>query len=243
MPRPDKRRVDELRKVTIQRGFTKAAPGSVLIKAGDTHVLCTATVAEEVPRWREASGLGWVTAEYEMLPASTGDRRSRNRGGKIDGRTQEIQRLIGRSLRAIVDMEKLGPRTIWIDCDVIQADGGTRTTSITGAYIALADAVCHLMRQKVISATPIVDSVSAVSVGIVGGKLLMDLSYVEDKDAEVDFNVVQTGKGRFVEVQGSAEGATFTRPQLSKMVSLAGKGIERLTGIQKQALKKRLSTR
>ncbi len=239
MARVDGRRAGELRAVTIQRGFTRSTPGSVLIKAGETHIFCTATVEEGMPAWRERSGLGWVTAEYEMLPGSTGDRRARNRGGKIDGRTQEIQRLIGRSLRAIVDMEKLGARTIWLDCDVLQADGGTRTASVTGAYVALVDAVRHLRRAKLLKADPIVDSVAAVSVGLVGGKTLLDMCYVEDRDAEVDFNVVQTGKGRFVEVQGTAEAGTFDTAEMSKLVGLAGKGIRALCKIQQAALSRR----
>lgn len=233
--RTDGRKPDALRKVTVHRGFTKSAAGSVLIKAGDTHVLCTASVEESVPKWREAAGLGWVTAEYDMLPASTDSRRPRNRT-KVDGRTQEIQRLIGRSMRAIVDMTKLGPRTIWIDCDVIQADGGTRTASITGAYIALVDAVRRLRKDKVLAVNPIIDSVAAVSVGIVEGRILLDLNYVEDKDAEVDFNVVQTGDGRFIEVQGTAEGKPFGRHQMNKMLALAEKGIRQLKSIQSRCL-------
>lgn len=241
MPRPDHRRAEGLRRITIQRGFTRNALGSVLIKTGGTHVLCTACVEDSVPAWRKESGLGWVTAEYDMLPGSTGQRRSRNRGGRMDGRAWEIQRLIGRSLRAVVDMTKLGPRTIWVDCDVLQADGGTRTASITGGYVALVDAVAILRRKGVLAADPIFDSVAAVSVGIVGGRLLLDLCYEEDRDAEVDFTVVQTGQGRFVEVQGAAEAGTFTERQMSKMVALAGTGIRRLQAAQKQALARRRS--
>jgi len=236
MARVDGRRADQLRPVKIQRRFTKAPAGSVLIKTGQTHVLCTATVEESVPAWREASGLGWVTAEYEMLPSSTGERRRRNRGGKIDGRTQEIQRLIGRSLRAVVDMKRLGPRTIWLDCDVLQADGGTRTASITGAYLALADAVRWMRAKKMITVSPIMDSVAAVSVGLVDGRALLDLCYLEDKDAQVDFNVVLTGGGRFVEVQGAAEAGTFSRAQMDKVLTLAGKGLKKLHKIQERAL-------
>lgn len=234
-PRADGRKPDVLRKVTVHRGFTKSAAGSVLIKAGDTHVLCTASIEESVPKWREAAGLGWVTAEYDMLPASTDSRRPRNRT-KVDGRTQEIQRLIGRSMRAIVDMARLGPRTIWIDCDVIQADGGTRTASITGAYIALVDAVQRLRKDKALAVNPIIDSVAAVSVGIVEGRILLDLNYVEDRDAEVDFNVVQTGSGRFIEIQGTAEGKPFGRLQMNKMLALAEKGIGQLKAIQSRCL-------
>ena len=237
MPRVDGRRPDELRQISIERGIVPSAPGSVLIKSGNTHVLCTACIDDEVPEWREKSGLGWVTAEYDMLPASTGQRRSRNRGGKIDGRVQEIQRLIGRSLRAIVDMKKLGKRTIWIDCDVIQADGGTRTASITGAYVALVDAVKSLGRK--LKKEPLVDSVAAVSVGIVGGKAFLDLNYIEDSRADVDFNVVRTGRGRFIEVQGSGEEATFSRADLDKMLILAEKGITGLSRIQQKVLNSR----
>jgi ribonuclease PH len=208
----------------------------VLIKTGGTRVLCTACVEEEVPEWRKESGLGWLTAEYDMLPASTGQRRPRNRGAKIDGRVQEIQRLIGRSLRAIVDMRRLGRRTIWVDCDVLQADGGTRTASITGAYVAVVDAVAALRRRKKLRNDPIVDSVAAVSVGLVNGTTLLDLNYVEDKDAAVDFNVVRTGRGRFVEVQGTGEAATFTRAEMDKMLALADSGITLLQAIQRKAL-------
>jgi ribonuclease PH len=227
----------------LHRGFLKSAPGSVLIEAGDTRVLCTATIEEAVPLWRKGSGRGWVTAEYEMLPASTGERRARNRGGKIDGRTQEIQRIIGRSLRAVIDMQKLGERTIWIDCDVLQADGGTRTAGITGAYVAMADAVRHLRQGHVLRSNPIIDSVAAVSVGLVGGKVLLDLCYAEDKDAEVDFTIVATGGGRFVEVQGTGEGGTFDRAQMDKMLAMANKGLRELHRIQEQALKRRMKDR
>ena len=237
-PRTDGRRPDELRPIRIIRGFTKSAAGSVLIKAGETHVLCTASVEEAVPPWRKDSGLGWVTAEYDMLPASTGERRPRSRGKGVDGRAQEIQRLVGRSLRAIVDMKKLGQRTIWVDCDVLQADGGTRTASITGSYIALMDAVTALRRTKLLAASPITDSVAAISVGLVAGRALLDLNYDEDKDAEVDFNIVQTGRGRFIEVQGTAEGGAFSRSQLSSIISLGEKGIRQLRTIQHRTLGK-----
>ncbi len=237
--RSDGRRPDELRPVRIQRGFTKTAAGSVLIKAGDTHVLCTASIEEAVPQWRKESGLGWVTAEYDMLPASTGERRPRSRGKNIDGRAQEIQRLVGRSLRAVVDMKKLGARTIWIDCDVLQADGGTRTASITGAYIALVDAVNVLRRKRLLQTNPIIDSVAAISVGLLEGRPLLDLNYEEDKDAGVDFNVVQTGRGRFIEVQGTAEGGAFSRGQLSRIITLAEKGIRQLRTLQQRTLGRR----
>ena len=239
MNRVDGRKADELRKVELVRGFTESAAGSVLIRVGRTHVLCTASIEEKVPLWREASGLGWVTAEYEMLPASTGQRRQRNREGRIDGRTQEIQRLIGRSLRAVVDMGKLGRRTIWLDCDVLQADGGTRTAGITGAYVALVDAIRVLESRGEIDSNPVLDSVAAVSVGFVGGRALLDLCYEEDHVAEVDFTVVQTGRGRFVEVQGTAEAGTFTASEMSRVLKLAGCGIRDLHRIQQTALSKK----
>ena len=239
MPRPDGRKPGELRAVTILRRFTSAAPGSVLIKTGDTHVLCTATVEEGVPRWRKDSGLGWVTAEYEMLPGSTGERRRRNRGGKVDGRTTEIQRLIGRCLRAVFDMAALGERTIWIDCDVLQADGGTRTASITGAYVAAADAIRSLRRARLLRTSPLTDAVAAVSVGLFDGRVLVDLCYEEDRNAEVDFTVVRTGRGQFVEVQGAAEGATFSQADMNRMLSAAGRGISQLHRIQAKALRAR----
>lgn len=240
--RADGRKTDALRPVKIIRGFTKCATGSVLIKTGNTHVLCTACVEEAVPAWRKDSGLGWVTAEYDMLPSSTGQRRARDRSGKVDGRTQEIQRLIGRSLRAVVDMAMLGPRTIWIDCDVLQADGGTRTASVTGAYVALRDAVNRLRKDRLLCADPITDTVAATSVGMVDGRLLLDLAYEEDRDAEVDFNVVQTGRGRFIEVQGTAEGRAFTRQQMTAMLTLAERGIRQLREAQTRALRSRSGT-
>ncbi len=248
MARVDGRKNYELRPVIIRRGFTQSPAGSVLIETGNTRVLCTATVEESVPPWREASGLGWVTAEYDMLPSSTGQRRKRDRGGKIDGRTQEIQRLIGRSLRAVVDMAKLGPRSIWIDCDVLQADGGTRTASITGAYVALADAINVLREKGSVRANPLTDSVAAVSVGLVGtdprgGRagareaVLLDLCYVEDVRAVVDFNVVMTGRGRFVEVQGAAEAGTFDADQMAEIIKVARTGLGRLRRMQMKALR------
>lgn len=237
--RHDGRKPDELRPLKITRGYTKCPAGSVLIETGHTRVLCTASVEEKVPEWRKELGLGWVTAEYDMLPAATNTRRQRNRGGKIDGRTQEIQRLIGRSLRAVVDMAKLGPRTITLDCDVIQADGGTRTASITGAYIAMVDAVKTLLARKVIRENPITDLVAAVSVGLLNGKALLDLCYIEDKDAEVDFNVVLTGGGRYVEVQGAAEAGTFSRIEMDRILKSADKGLMELHAAQKRALSMR----
>jgi len=233
--RSEGRRANQLRTLKITRGYTQAAPGSVLIQTGQTVVLCTATIDEKLPEWREASGLGWVTAEYDMLPGSTGRRRKRQRL-RTDGRATEIQRLIGRVIRSVVDFEKLGPRTIWLDCDVIQADGGTRTAAITGAYVAMADAVRQLRREKRIRVTPIVEPVAAVSTGKVGGRLVLDLDYEEDSSAEVDFNVAMTGSGKFVEVQGGAEGNTFTRDELDRMLALAAGGIRKLIAGQKRAL-------
>lgn len=228
-----------LRPVKIKRGFTKSTPGSVLYQSGDTVVLCTASIEESVPKWLEAQGKGWVTAEYNMLPGSTPQRKSRDRG-KVDGRTTEIQRLIGRSLRAIVDTQKLGPRTIQIDCDVLQADGGTRTASITGAFIALVDAI-HSIRDRLpdAAAYPLRDSVAAISVGIVGDTTYLDLDYPLDHAADVDMNVVMTGQGRFVEIQGTGEESTFSDGDLKKLLTLAKAGVTELTNLQKQALGKR----
>ena len=224
-----------LRPVTITRNFTKHAEGSVLIEMGDTKVLCTASVLEKVPPHKRGSGEGWVTAEYGMLPRSTHTRSDREAArGKQSGRTQEIQRLIGRSLRTIVDLTQLGERTIHIDCDVLQADGGTRTASITGAYVALVDAVNWLIAQGKISASPLTDSVAAISVGIVEGVPLLDLDYIEDSSCDTDMNVVMTGKGGFVEIQGTAEGVPFSESELADLLNLARQGIAELT--QKQTL-------
>ncbi len=236
MKRLDGRKPAELRDVKITRGYTSNPAGSVLIRSGDTIVLCTASWAEGVPDWRVGKGSGWLTAEYDMLPASTSQRRKRNR---TDGRTQEIQRLIGRSLRAVVDLDKLGENSIHVDCDVIQADGGTRTASITGAFIALSDAVAYALKNKFIATSPIQQAVAATSVGKIGGNLLLDLDYREDVDAEVDMNVVMTEAGGFVEVQGTGEESTFTRRELDSMLGLAQKGIKQLLGIQQQSLRKR----
>ena len=223
-----------LRPVTITRNFTKHAEGSVLIEMGDTKVLCTASVLEKVPPHKRGSGEGWVTAEYGMLPRSTHTRSDREAArGKQSGRTQEIQRLIGRSLRTIVDLTQLGERTIHIDCDVLQADGGTRTASITGAYVALTDAVNWLIAQGKISASPLTDSVAAISVGIVEGVPLLDLDYIEDSSCDTDMNVVMTGKGGFVEIQGTAEGVPFTEAELNTLLGLARAGIAELTDKQK----------
>lgn len=238
MPRSDGRAWDGLRPVRILRRFTSSAPGSVLIEFGKTKVLCTASIQHEVPAWLKGKGKGWVTAEYGMLPGSTSERKQRERSGKVDGRTSEIQRLIGRSIRAIVDMEMIGERTLWLDCDVLEADGGTRTASVTGAYVALMDAVRALEAEGVkFPAPPVRDSVAAVSVGIVGGQPLLDLCYGEDSRADVDMNVVLTGKGQLVEVQGTAEHSPFTRKQLNDLVDLAERGIAKLRDLQQQALR------
>ena len=236
--RPSGRRPDQLREVRIQRGFTRHAEGSVLVCFGDTQVICTASVEERVPGFRKGSGEGWVTAEYGMLPRSTHTRMDREAArGKQSGRTQEIQRLIGRSLRAVYDRKLLGERTIQIDCDVIQADGGTRTAGITGAYVALADAVAGLMGRGLLTASPLRDHVAAVSVGVVQGVPVLDLDYLEDSACDTDMNVVMTGSGGFVEVQGTAEGAPFERATLDAMLGLASAGIARLVGLQRDALK------
>jgi ribonuclease PH len=240
LARKNKRKPDELRPLKITRGYTKNAAGSVLIEAGDTVVLCTACFEAEVPRWKKGQGGGWVTAEYDMLPGATSQRRSRNRT-KLDGRTQEIQRLIGRSLRAVVDLDALGENSILLDCDVLQADGGTRTAGITGAYVALCDAVEWARHQKVLKLSPVREAVAAVSVGKVGRSHLLDLDYPEDVAAEVDMNVVMTGSGRFVEVQGTGEEATFSRTDLDKLLKLASSGIKRLLAEQEKALRRRLT--
>ena len=239
MTRIDGRTADQLRPITIDRGWSKHAEGSVLISFGDTRVLCTASVTEGVPRWRKGSGKGWVTAEYAMLPRSTntrGDRESVR--GKIGGRTHEISRLIGRSLRAVVDYKALGENTVVLDCDVLQADGGTRTAAITGAYVALADAVGWAQGKKLIKSRsqPLTGTVAAVSVGIVDGKPLLDLCYEEDVRAETDMNVVCTGEGNFIEVQGTAEGEPFAREKLDELLDLSVKGCATLDGIQRQTL-------
>jgi ribonuclease PH len=237
MSRVDGREPGKLRPVTLHRGWLEHAEGSVLVECGRTRVLCAASVTEGVPRWRKGSGLGWVTAEYAMLPRATntrGDRESVK--GRIGGRTHEISRLIGRSLRAVVDYKALGENTIVIDCDVLQADGGTRTAAITGAYVALADAVGWLQARRSLAGDPITGSVAAVSVGIVDGVPLLDLCYEEDVRADTDMNVVCTGDGRFVEVQGTAEGAPFDRAELDTLLELAADGCRELTRLQQEAL-------
>ncbi len=235
--RPSGRSPDALRSIRITRSYTRHAEGAVLIECGDTKVICTASVLERVPPHKKGSGEGWVTAEYGMLPRSTGTRTDREAArGKQSGRTQEIQRLIGRSLRAVVDLKKLGERSIHIDCDVIQADGGTRTASITGAYVALADAVNWLMKEGKIAESPLLDHVAAISVGIYKGVPVLDLDYAEDSDCDTDMNVVMTGKGGLIEVQGTAEGATFSRKELGKLLDLAATGIGQLVGAQTETL-------
>ncbi len=236
-PRPSGRNQRQLRDIEIIRHYTKHAEGSVLIKFGDTHVLCTASVDEKVPGFLKGKGQGWVTAEYGMLPRSTGQRMDREAAkGKQSGRTQEIQRLIGRSLRAIIDLEKLGERTIQIDCDVIQADGGTRTASITGAYVALHDAIGTLLEKGLITESPLKDSVAAISVGVYQGLPVLDLDYLEDSACDTDMNVVMTGKGGFVEIQGTAEGEPFSGEAMQAMLQLAQAGIQTLSQIQKTTL-------
>jgi ribonuclease PH len=235
--RPSQRNNDALRTIRITRQYTKHAEGSVLVEFGDTKVICTASVEESVPGFLKGKGKGWVTAEYGMLPRSTGSRmRRESAAGKQSGRTQEIQRLIGRSLRAVVDMEKLGERQIQIDCDVIQADGGTRTASITGAFVALHDAISGLIAQGKLAQSPLRDFVAAISVGIHQGEVVLDLDYLEDSDCETDMNVVMTGNGRFVEVQGTAEGEPFSEEEMAAMMRLAKKGISELITLQRLAL-------
>jgi len=232
-PRPSGRVFDAMRQVSIQRQFTRYAEGSVLISMGETQVLCTASVLEKVPPFLKGKGQGWVTAEYGMLPRSTHTRSDREAAkGKQSGRTQEIQRLIGRSLRAVMDMSLLGERTIQIDCDVLQADGGTRCASITGAWIAVADAVDGLLAKGLLTKNPLKDSVAAISVGMVDGRAVLDLDYPEDSGCDADMNVVMTGSGRYVEVQGTAEGHTFDRTELNALLQLAEKGISELARLQ-----------
>ena len=237
--RIDGRSTDQLREITIERGWSKQAEGSALISFGNTKVLCTASFTNGVPRWLAGKGKGWVTAEYSMLPRSTNSRMDRESvKGKVGGRTHEISRLVGRSLRAIIDTKALGENTIVIDCDVLQADGGTRTAAITGAYVALVDAIEWAREKKFIGqkSTPLIDSVAAVSVGIIDGTPMLDLAYTEDVRAETDMNVVVTGRGLFVEVQGTAEGAPFDRAELNSLLDLALGGTETLTALQRAAL-------
>jgi ribonuclease PH len=233
--RIDGRQSDELRPIEFERDFTEAAAGSILVSFGRTRVLCTASIDEDVPRWMRGRGKGWVTAEYSMLPGSSAERVRREvKEGRPSGRTQEIQRLIGRSLRAVCDMVALGERQVIVDCDVLQADGGTRTASICGGYLALHDALARLVQSGVIGEQPLREPCAAISVGIVGGLPMLDLAYAEDATAEVDMNVVMTGSGRFIEVQGTAEGLPFTRSELNSLLDLGVKGIEEIVALQEQ---------
>ena len=241
--RSDGRLPDQLRPVKFEAGIAPHATGSVLVSFGNTRVICAATIEPNVPSWMKQQKIpgGWLTAEYSLLPYSTHERKQRDISrGKLDGRTVEIQRLIGRSIRAIIDLQKLGQNTLWIDCDVLQADGGTRTASITGAYLAARLAVQTLLDNGRIKENPLLDSVAAISVGILDGRTLLDLPYVEDKDAEVDFNVVMTGRGRFVEVQGSGEESTFSHDDLQQLLALAQKGIKELAAAQTAFLSREL---
>ncbi|HRE06916.1 MAG TPA: ribonuclease PH [Opitutaceae bacterium] len=241
--RSDGRRPDQLRPIRFEANIAPHATGSVLVSFGATRVICAATIEPNVPTWMKQQGIkgGWLTAEYSMLPYSTLDRKARDISkGKLDGRTVEIQRLIGRALRAVIDLQKLGQNTLWIDCDVLQADGGTRTASITGAYLAARLAVQKLIDARRISENPLSDSVAAVSVGLYEGRELLDLPYVEDRDAEVDFNVVMTGQGRYVEVQGSGEESTFTHEQLQSLLALAKGGLKEIAALQTTFLMKEL---
>lgn len=235
--RTDRRKPKQLRPLRITPRYIKTAEGSVLIEMGDTKVICTAKMEERVPPFLRNSGKGWITAEYGMLPGSSQERIGRESSrGRVGGRTHEIQRLIGRSLRAITDLRSLGERTVWIDCDVIQADGGTRTAAITGAYVALGEAMRSWQKRGIIAQYPIKDSVAAVSIGIVDGRILLDLCYEEDSKAQVDMNFVMTGSGKFIEVQGTAESAPFTKKQMDNMAAIAQQGIKELLKVQKQVL-------
>ena len=241
--RPDGRKADQLRPVSFEANFAPHATGSVLVRYGSTQVICAATIEPGVPTWMKQQGVkgGWLTAEYSMLPYSTHERKARDiNNGRLDGRTVEIQRLIGRSLRATIDLDKLGQNTLWLDCDVLQADGGTRTASITGAYVAARLAVQKLIDGGGLRENPLTDSVAAVSVGLLGGTGLLDLAYVEDKDAQVDFNVVMTGQGKFVEVQGTGEESTFSHEQLDELLAMAQKGLRELSALQAAFLARQL---
>ena len=229
--RPDHRSIDQLRPVTFIHGFTKHSAGSVLAKCGDTHVLCTVTIQERVPKFLTGQGQGWLSAEYRMLPGATHDRFDRE-FMKLSGRTQEIQRLIGRSLRSTLDMKRLGERTLMVDCDVLQADGGTRTTSITGAYVALKDAIEQLLAQGKLSESPLIHQVAATSVGLIDGAAYLDLNYLEDVRADIDSNIVMNELGELIEIQGTAEAGSFTRSQLNQVLDLAEKGIKELMTLQ-----------
>lgn len=242
MDRDNRRLNDELRQIKITRNYIMHPDGSVLIEVGNTKVICTAVVEDKVPPFLKGTGKGWVSAEYSMIPGSTKTRKPRDiNKGKIDGRSQEIQRLIGRSLRSVVDLDAVGERTVWIDCDVIQADGGTRTASITGAFVAMVDAFYGLLSRNEIEKMPVKAFVSAVSVGIGKGEAILDLCYEEDSSADVDMNIVMTNKGEFVEIQGTGEEATFTRDELMNLISLASKGCEELYKLQREALGEKIS--
>lgn len=235
--RPDGRSAKELRKIKITRNFLKTAEGSVLIEIGDTKVICTASIEDRVPLFLKDQNKGWITAEYSMIPRSTPVRVLRESvAGRISGRTHEIQRLIGRAMRSVTDLEAMGQRTIWLDCDVIQADGGTRTTAITGAFVALMDAVRYALENKIIEKNPVRDNIAAVSVGIVNGKPVLDLSYSEDSSADVDMNVVMTGSGEFIEIQGTAETRPFNKSLLEELLSLAQSGIREIIAVQRSVL-------
>lgn len=237
MVRGDGRRPDELRPVTIETGTLKFAEGSALICVGDTHVLCAATIEEKVPQWLRGRGVGWITAEYAMLPRATQERTQRESArGRVGGRTHEIQRIVGRALRAVTDTAKLGERSVWVDCDVLQADGGTRTASVTGAYVALALALSKLFDQRTPSAWPLQAAVAATSVGIVDGNALLDLAYEEDRRAHVDMNIFCTDAGRYVELQGTAEATPFDRRDLDALLGLAERGLQQLFAVQREAL-------
>ncbi len=236
MPRKDGRAPGDLRPIRFERRFLKTAPGSVLCSFGDTRVLCTATWVDGVPPFLLNRGQGWLTAEYAMLPASTAQRKARERNGKLDGRSVEIQRLIGRALRAVMDLTRLTERTIWIDCDVLQADGGTRTAAISGAYVALVDLLAQMDKSRLLRSWPLKTQLGAVSVGLVAGEVLVDLTYAEDSKAEADSNLVMTGAGEFVEVQASAEGAPFGRKHLDTMLELGEAAIRRIFELQRAAL-------
>jgi ribonuclease PH len=249
MPAPERadgRKPDELRPISFEPDFAPHATGSVLVRYGSTQVICAATIEPGVPAWMKQQGVkgGWLTAEYSMLPYSTHERKARDiNKGRLDGRTVEIQRLIGRSLRAAIDLERLGQNTLWIDCDVLQADGGTRTAAISGAYVASRLAVQRLLDQGKLKESPLTDSVAAVSAGLFEGHAYLDLAYVEDKDAQVDFNIVMTGQGRFVEVQGTGEEATFTQAQLDELLALAQRGLKEISSLQAAFLARRLLAR
>lgn len=236
MPRLDGRNPGDLRPISFQRGFTNRAPGSVLASFGNTRVLCTAMAQDGVPPFLQGKGRGWLTAEYSMLPSSTEQRKSRDRVGSTDGRSIEIQRLISRSLRGVMDLTQMTERTIWVDCDVLQADGGTRTCAISGAYVALTDLLMQMDQRRVLRGWPLKSPIAAVSVGVVGKEALCDLTYAEDSKAETDMNLVMTGEGKFIEVQGSAEGAPFDRGELDSMLEMGAAAIRRIFDLQKAAL-------